>query len=170
MHLIAIDPGVRKSGLVIWWGDPPQLMDVGLVSTNQLLLMPGRFIALTHDTHRIAIVEGQYIDRRSKVATKSILKLARVAGRIDMRLEMLGFEMIEAPAWGKNSWVSIFSTGGVLPHREQLRSMSVWWASAACFSVYGRCTGCGSGGAGWGQPPWLCPCRASPIPTRPAWE
>jgi len=131
MHLIAIDPGVRKSGLVIWWGDPPQLMDVGLVSTNQLLLMPGRFIALTHDTHRIAIVEGQYIDRRSKVATKSILKLARVAGRIDMRLEMLGFEMIEAPAWGKNSWVSIFSTGGVLPHREQLKSMSVWWASAA---------------------------------------
>jgi hypothetical protein len=125
MYLLAIDPHTKKSAVAIFL-EKNKLYKVFEVNTDELVKNPRKYIPVTNaypkNRRKIAVVEGQWIGKNAKTA----LKLARTAGRIEGALIGIGFETVEAPAWGNGSWITeMLSIRRRTPNREQVAKISI---------------------------------------------
>lgn len=114
MILIAIDPQVEQCGLVI--GETPggngalwpRIQAVCLCETNDLIKFPKEvFYDRPNHDQKYAVIEGQYVGPGRKGA----ISLAKVTGRIEGSLSAIGFEITEAPVFGKTWMADMFGQG-----------------------------------------------------------
>ena len=120
MYLISIDPHIKESALAVWLDS--KLMDVQMVSTEQLITRPNMLIGIPHTQERYCLIEKQYVGQGRETS----LELAITAGEIKGVFLYLGFIVEMIPVWGQNSWMmAMLSTGGRMPNRRQAKKLSL---------------------------------------------
>ena len=120
MHLIAIDPHTSDIGLAVAEFHNNLLVRVVMVSQEELF--KNKAVALTDDTDRILVTEGQY----AGPGAKDTPVLSRLCGRIEQHFISQGFQTVVAPVFGPKSWQAVMlGQNGRVPGRKQAKILSL---------------------------------------------